>query len=94
MVDKKKLWSTKVPSKSKNIIFQFINSINTLEVSFFLQIGHVFIIISALALRWGIHNKRITLEEIKDVSPQETVVIAKKIIENMPDEERKKLLKY
>ncbi len=46
------------------------------------------------ALRWGIHNKRITLEEIKDVSPQETVVIAKKIIENMPDEERKKLLKY
>ena len=27
-------------------------------------------------------------------SPKETVVIAKKIIENMPDEERKKLLKY
>ncbi len=44
------------------------------------------------ALRWGIHNQKITLEEIKDVSPQETVVIAKKIIENMPDEEKKKLL--
>ena len=25
------------------------------------------------ALRWGIHNKKITLEEIRDESPQETV---------------------
>ena len=46
------------------------------------------------ALRWGIHNKKITLEEIRDVSPQETVNIAQKIIETMPDEEKKKFLKF
>ncbi len=46
------------------------------------------------ALRWGIHNKKITIEEIRNVSPQETVVIAQKIIENMPDNERKRLLAY
>ena len=36
------------------------------------------------ALRWGINNKRITIEEIKDVSPQETVDIAQfgEIIKN------------
>ena len=37
------------------------------------------------ALRWGINNKRITIEEIKDVSPQETVDIAQKIIKNMSE---------
>ena len=46
------------------------------------------------ALRWGINNKRITIEEIKDVSPQETVDIAQKIIKNMSDDERKKLLEF
>ena len=47
-----------------------------------------------LEMRWGINNKRITIEEIKDVSPQETVDIAQKIIKNMSDDERKKLLEF
>ena len=43
------------------------------------------------ALRWGINNKRITIEEIKDLrSFQETVDILQKIIKNISDDERRK----
>lgn len=76
----------KIPPESNS----FVNT-NAQQQSNPQQVSNQRKIISA-AIKWGIYNKKIKIEKIRNASPQEIVDLAKTIIEEMPEQEREKFL--
>ena len=43
------------------------------------------------ALKWGIHNGKLTLEQLTKMTPEENIKVAMALTDQMPDQEKKRL---
>lgn len=49
--------------------------------------------IIAQIIKWGVHQNKISMEQLQSSSPEGTIEMAKKLIEMMPNDIREKILK-